>query len=78
MRLGLESIIDIKVETAFDLHKSRRFPTKSMLKIEIEPNDHRQNEDLGLKFPLEASKPKNTNSRTHNTDIYGKISKQIF
>ena len=30
---------------------------KTLLKIEIEPNDHRQNVDLGLKFPLEASKP---------------------
>ena len=57
MRLGPESIFDIKVETVFDLHKSRRFEAKIMLKIEIEPNDHRLNEDPGLKFPLEASTP---------------------
>ena len=50
--------------------KLRDYPRRGeqkCLKIEIWPNDHYQNVDLGLKFPMEGLKPPKNPSRNKTT-----------
>ena len=60
MRLDLGTRSDTKSQMAMRLHKSERSLEHMLLRIEIEPNDHYQNVDIGLKFILEASKTQKT------------------
>ena len=62
---------------AFDVTGLRREEIMSWLKIGIEPHDHYQNVDIGLKFLLEASKPKNNPSQTKQIKKNAKTTAQI-
>ena len=56
-----------------EITKLRTEEGEKCLRIEIWLNDHYQNVDLGLKFLLEASNPKNNPSRANaNQKIAGK------
>ena len=64
IRLGEDPGYGIKNEMALEFGK---FPTEvgiNWSRIEIWPNEYRQNVDLGLKFHLNASKLKNIWSGT--------------